>query len=140
MMLENAIELEVENKNRNKILVVGESSVKVNILYNLFKEYGVSKNRVEVITDFDKIKRMDMDKLKKYKLILMGPIPHSSKSKEYNSSMLTNLFYTLDNNRVEKLECNGRLKITKSNFKEILLKLKNDLYLNLFIDKVESIN
>ena len=57
MMLENAIELEVENKNRNKILVVGESSVKVNILYNLFKEYGVSKNRVEVITDFDKIKR-----------------------------------------------------------------------------------
>ena len=39
--------------------------------------------------------------------------------------MLTNLFYTLDNNRVEKLECNGRLKITKSNFKEILLKLKN---------------
>ena len=72
MMVENDIELEVENKNRNKILVVGESSVKVNILYNLFKEYGVSKNRVEVITDFDKIKRMDVEKLRKYKLILMG--------------------------------------------------------------------
>ena len=32
MMVENAIELDVENKNRNKILVVVESSVKVNIL------------------------------------------------------------------------------------------------------------
>ena len=40
MMVENAIELEIENKNRNKILVVGESSVKVNILYNLFKKNG----------------------------------------------------------------------------------------------------
>lgn len=101
-------------KNRNKILVLSESSVNLNTICNLFKEYGVARNCIEVINDFNKIKRIGMEQLKKYKLILVGLTPHSYKSKEYNTSMFTNLLYS-QYSRVEKLMSNGKFKITKSN-------------------------
>lgn len=119
----------VFEKNRNKILVLGESSVNLNTICNLFKEYGVARNCIEVINDFNKIKRIGMEQLKKYKLILVGPTPHSCKSKEYNTSMFTNLFQY---SRVEKLMSNGKFKITKSNLNDLLSRLNEEQYLNFF--------
>ena len=110
----------VFEKNRNKILVLGESSVNLNTICNLFKEYGVARNCIEVINDF-----------KKYKLILVGPTPHSCKSKEYNTSMFTNLLYS-QYSRVEKLMSNGKFKITKSNLNDLLSRLNEEQYLNFF--------
>lgn len=83
----------VFEKNRNKILVLGESSVNLNTICNLFKEYGVARSCIEVINDFNKIKRIGMEQLKKYKLILVGPIPHSCKSKEYITRVCSLIYY-----------------------------------------------
>ena len=119
-----------------KIVVIGESQIKENVLESIGKNFGFDKNRFEFWLDYDALKTPKYrDKLKnmqyspKYAVILFGPVPHSGHGKGNSRSIITEIEHTPGYPTVRKLESNGQLKITKSNFKETLQTLidENDI-------------
>ena len=106
-----------------KIIVVGESEVKRNVLLAVANSLGFNKNRFEMNLEYYDGERYDFSKTRhksKYALIMFGPVPHSGVSKENASSVISNLKTPgAGYPPVIELGSNG-LKITKSNFAEAL--------------------
>lgn len=107
------------------IIVIGASEVKRNVLLAIAKEHGFNKDRFEMNLDYYDCERYDFGKTRhnsKYALIMVGPSPHSGKSKEDASSVLTNLERPgAGYPPVIRLGSNG-LNISKSNFADALEK------------------
>lgn len=64
-----------------KVLVIGQSSVKVEVLKGILKKYGISKDRFEFILEYDDVKNFPMNTLRynsKYCDIFAGPMPHKT--------------------------------------------------------------
>ena len=58
-----------------------------------------------------------------YRLVIFGAVPHSSTGKNESSSVIAEMKSYEGYPRVEVLSSNSEVKITKSNFKELLNRL-----------------
>ena len=114
------------SSNMGKIVVLGETKVSENDLKGIVKGLGIDINRFEFCLGYDNAKKYNYRKTQwnsSYSLILVGPMPHSGKGKGEFSSIITALENEEGYPRVERLGTN-ELKITKTNFRQVLEKMK----------------
>ena len=107
-----------------KILIIGETNCKVKDLQGIFNAMGL-KGRVECHTDYEDIQRYQFNNLmynNKYRLIIVGPMPHSTHGKDEFSSVINRMENTEGFPCVRRAIANGGLKITKTNIKQIIQK------------------
>lgn len=115
------------NKERSKILIIGDSTIKENVIVAIFREAGISKDRLELILEYDIAEKYNYRKLEynsDYGAIVFGPIPHSTKDKGTHGSIISKMEeeqYAYP--EVVKLDSSGTLKITKSNLQEAIERL-----------------
>lgn len=108
-----------------QIVIIGASAIKEKEIKGLFKSLGISSARLELHLEYTDLKRgILVSRLRnnfKYRLILMGPTPHSGTGKgDYESvlSMMQNEqdFFA----KIIVLNDGHGLKMTKSNIREVL--------------------
>src|SRR5690625_2612258 len=76
------------------IVMIGSPSVKPNDIYGIFKTYGLSKDRIELILDYKEAEKYQYKKMQynpNYRLVLFGPVPHSTKGNNGSISILSEL-------------------------------------------------
>ncbi len=108
-----------------KIVVFGESKLKANVLTAVGEKLGISKDRFEFHLDYHDAKTFDFSKFQynpNYSLILVGPMGHSGRSKEGDSSVISHIAHEEGYPPVVKLIAGSQLKITKTNFRDTLKK------------------
>lgn len=106
-----------------KILIFGDSQLKDREIYGCMKDFGLPKERVELHLGYEDAKTFAFKTLQynpRYRLILFGPIPHSTKDKEDSSSIITNLERKDGYPKVIRLSDGNELKITKSSLKRVI--------------------
>jgi hypothetical protein len=123
----------LETYRSGKIMVIGESDVKDDVMLAIAKSLGLEKNRFEFVTEYDKAKAFEFTKLQyasTYRLVLFGPVPHSANGKGDSGSVIAEMEKKRDvYPRVERLLNGTTLKITKSNFREKLRQLIDEQYI-----------
>lgn len=100
-----------------KVLIIGDLSISKDKVYGIAKSIGFDKEQIEIVDDFSVIKTYDIKKLQynyNYCGIIFGPIPHSSKSAQGDSSMITHVENKEGYPYNVRATANGKLKITKS--------------------------
>lgn len=113
------------NTRLMKILVFGSLAGKKKDFQGVLNKLGINLSNVEFINDYSELKRYSVDTLRfstKYSDLLIGPIPHSQTGMGDNSSLIA----TIKSNpaeypRVQLLEANNKLKITKTNFEKAII-------------------
>ena len=109
-----------------KIVVIGDPSIKTKDIYGIFKSYGLSKDRVELVLDYNEAEKYQYKKMHynpNYRLVLFGPVPHSTKGNSGASSILSKMESEEGYPKVVRLtNSNHKLKITKTNLKMALQK------------------
>ena len=114
-----------------KILVIGGSEVRENDIWGLakavFRDYGIDfdKRRFELHLEYEICKTYPFEKLQyndSYCAVFIGPGPHSSESNGDYSSVINRMEQEKGFPPVVKLFANGGLKITKTNFRESLMR------------------
>lgn len=121
-----------ETNKDGKIVVIGQTEVKLNILQGIVKSLHLDKNRFEFCLDYNDSKTFNYKKLQyepKYRVVLVGPIPHSSVGKNDSSSVIAEMQNKEGYPRIEILNDSNELKITKSSFKNTLEKLIQENYI-----------
>ena len=112
-----------ETKHDGKIVVIGGSEVNKDILLGIDKNLGLDKNRFEFCLDYNSTKTYKYSKLHfnpDYRLVLFGPVPHSSTGKNDSSSVIAEMQTHEGYPKVVVLASNGAMKITKTNFRSTL--------------------
>ena len=132
--LENLLEHEdiVESFKGGKIVIIGESDVPEKLLIGVAKQLGIDKSRFEFCLDYGRARSFNCKKMQykpQYRVVLFGPVQHSTISKGIHSSMITEIESNEGYPKVVRLNSNERLKITKSNFKQALEKLIAEDYI-----------
>lgn len=127
--LHNLIEKESLSSNAfynthkdGKIVVLGSSQVKKNDLLGIITSLGLDKNRFEFYLDYEKFVSYPFSKLQynpKYRLVIVGSMPHSTSGKGNSSSAIANMEKQNGYPKIIRLGSNN-LKITKTNFKTAL--------------------
>jgi hypothetical protein len=114
------------------IVVLGGSRVSENVLTGIGRSCGLDKDRFEFCLDYDEIESYPFKKLQynaKYRVVLVGPVPHSSSGKGDFSSTIVRMEETPGYPRVVRLCSNDELKITKTNFRNVLTDLLAEGYI-----------
>ena len=122
---------EIYSYKDGKIVVIGGSEVKEEILLSIAKKLGLDKSRFEFCLDYKQIQKYDFKKMQyapQYRVVLFGPSPHSGHGKGDSGSILAEVEKSPAYPRVERLVSGNELKITKSNFREMLKRLIEDEY------------
>lgn len=123
---------EIYSYKDGKIVVIGGSEVKEEILLSIAKKLGPDKSRFEFCLDYKQIQKYDFKKMQyapQYRVVLFGPSPHSGHGKGDSGSILAEVEKSPAYPRVERLVSGNELKITKSNFREMLKRLIEDEYI-----------
>lgn len=118
----NELDLFESNKD-GKILIVGATRLKKAEMIGCAKKLGIDKRRLEIITEYEEIQKYSFGHTQynpNYRLILVGPIPHSGISKGEKSSVLTEIEGKDGYPKVIRLRDSHGLKITKSGFTKVL--------------------
>lgn len=121
-----------ESYKDGKIVVVGSTEIKEEVLCSIGKQLGIDKKRFEFCLDYKDIQKYDFHKMQyapQYRVILFGPAPHSGHGKGDSGSILAELEKSDAYPRVERLVSGQELKITKTNFRETLQKLIEENYI-----------
>lgn len=108
-----------------KILVIGQSDVKVDVLRAVARDLGIEKNRLEFYLDYEDAKTFNFKKIQwqpTYSLIMVGPMGHSGKEKGDFGSVISALESQDGYPPVIKLGTD-HLKITKTDFRSKLQEL-----------------
>ena len=74
-----------ETDKNGKIVVIGASEVKENILIGIVKSFGLDKDRFEFCLDYNDAKTYQYNKLQynpNYRVVVFGAVPHSSTGKK----------------------------------------------------------
>lgn len=104
-----------------KIVVFGDAQARSKDLCGVAKEFGISRDRI-VFVDHDESVRFDFRKLEynhNVVAVMFGAIPHSTSGKGSDGSVIARMERMRDVfPRVIRLNANGGLKVTKTNFKE----------------------
>lgn len=106
------------------IVVIGASQVKEHNLLGIAKSLGLSKDRFEFCLDYDEIVKFNFKKMQhkpNYRLVIVGPMPHSTAGKGDSSSAIAEMETRDGYPKVVRLGSN-ELKITKTSFKKTLQK------------------
>ena len=115
-----------------KIVVIGGSELKEDILLSIVKQLGLDKKRFEFCLDYKAVQKYDFKKMQyapQYRVILFGPTPHSGHGKGDSSSIISEIEKAEAYPRVERLVSGKELKITKTNFREKLQQLIQEEYI-----------
>ena len=86
----------------------------------------------EFCLDYEDAQKYDFRKMQyapQYRLILVGPMPHSGYGKGESRSIISEIEKSDAYPRVERLMSGQELKITKSNFREMLQRLIYEDYI-----------
>lgn len=105
-----------------KIVVIGQSEVKADVLLSIAKKLGVDKKRFEFYLDYEDAKTFNFRKMQwqpSYSLIMVGPMPHSGAEKGDYRSIISALEAEEGYPPVVRLGSNS-LKITKTDFRNKL--------------------
>lgn len=116
-----------------RIVVIGASEVKEEVLLSIANSLGLDKKRFEFCLDYEKAQKFEYRKLQyapSYRAIMFGAVPHSSTGKGVSSSVIAEMESKDGYPRVVRLNSNQELKITKSNFKAGLEKLLSENYIS----------
>ena len=112
-----------EAMQNGKIIIFGEAAIKDREILASVASQGISKDRVELHIEYSELKHFDFGKLRynsDYRLILVGPMPHSTKDKGEHSSVISMMEQEEGFTKIVRLTSNGQLKMTKSNIKEAI--------------------
>ena len=121
-----------ETYKNGKIVVVGGTETKEEILVSIGKQRGIDKNRFEFCLDYENVQKFDFNKMQyapQYRVILFGPTPHSGHGKGDSRSIIAEIAKKDGYPRVERLMSGQELKITKTNFREKLNQLLEEGYI-----------
>lgn len=107
-----------------KIVVLGATDVSLKYLVMTAAKLGIDKSRFEFCLNYDELQKYNYHKLQytdKYRLIMVGPMPHSSCGTNDSGSTIAEMekhpeMYP----RIVRMTAGTELKITKSGFKEKL--------------------
>ena len=111
--------------NTGKIVVIGQSEVKADILLTVAGKLGLDKKRFELYLEYEDAKKFNFRKMQYnpgYCAVLVGPMPHSGTAKGEYSSMIAAIELESGYPPVVRLGLNS-LKISKSDFKKKLNEL-----------------
>lgn len=114
-----------------KIVVLGSSQVKEHDLLGIIKSLGLDKDRFEFCLDYKAIETFQFSKMQynpNYRLVIVGPMPHSTTGKGESRSTISELENGNGYPKVIRLGSN-ELKITKTNFKQALQEQQNAHYI-----------
>ena len=116
----------IENDSLGCIIVIGESSVKEDILRGVGKDMGISKSRFAFL-DYKETKGQDCRDWQynpSIAAIMCGPVPHKTTGMGDSSSLMEALRSQPGYPPIEELrDMAGDLKITKASFRDGLAKL-----------------
>lgn len=108
-----------------KIIVIGRSYIKPDIMRAIAKSNGIDPNRLEIYNDYDKLTNFNINFLRNnmnYCDIIFGPAPHSM---EYIGSYTSALAMIKQNSaefpKLNVANDSNKLKITKNSFERCLL-------------------
>lgn len=121
-----------ETYKSGKIVILGQTSIDKGSLYGIAQSLGIEKDRLELCLDFESIEKYNFRKLRyepKYRVVLVGPMPHSSHGAKNHSSAIAEMEQEPGYPRVIRLTANQELKITKSNLKSNLQQLVDEKYI-----------
>lgn len=112
---------DIGDTHKEKIAVLGQSSISSNEIYKVAAEMGIPKERLELCLEYKKAATYNVERLKnnKYAAVLVGPMPHSGAGKGNYSSIITAMENTTGFPPVFRVGSNG-MKITKSSIKRAL--------------------
>lgn len=82
------------NKSSVRLLIAGQSDVKKEHIFGILKKLGIDKNRVDMILDYDELKRFkwnDIQYSSKYSDVVFGACPHSVIGKGDYSSVISKM-------------------------------------------------
>lgn len=102
-----------------KIIIIGQSAIAANIILAIAERFGINKRRMELYLEYEDAVKFNFRKTQydpTYSLIMVGPMPHSAKSKEEYGSVISAIENKEGYPPVVRLGSNG-LKITKSDLK-----------------------
>lgn len=121
-----------ETDPKGKIVVIGGTEVKENVLLGIAKSFGLDKSRFEFCLDYDRAKTYNYEKMRynpNYRVVMFGPVPHSSTGKNNSGSVISEMQNNEGYPRVLVLNGSNSVKISKTNFKEGLQKLIEEKYI-----------
>lgn len=136
MGMSDLVEVQPQSGNKDGIIVVlGAAEVDEHRLLGVAKSLGLDKDRFEFCLDYETLQKYNFRKLQysdRYRLIMVGPMPHSSAGKGDSSSAIAEMekhpeMYP----RVFRMSTGNELKITKTGFKETLGRLIQEGYIDL---------
>lgn len=109
-------------KEKGKVLVVGDSEIKASKIIASLQNKGIPKDRIELRLGYNELKNFKFTNLQygfRYGLILVGPMPHSTRGKGDFSSTLVRMETEEGYPPIIRLGTNC-LKITKTNIKNAI--------------------
>ena len=121
-----------ETYSNGKIVVIGASDVKEDVLRTIAGKAGVDRNRLEFCLDYNDAQKYNYKKLyyaPQYRVVMFGAVPHSTIGTGDSGSLIAEMEHTKGYPRVIRLTAGDRLKITKSNFKKSIEGLVREEYI-----------
>ncbi len=121
-----------ETNKDGKIVVIGQAEVKINVLEGIIKSLHLDKSRFEFCLDYNDSKTFNYKKLQyspNYRVVMFGPVPHSSVGKRDSSSVIAEMKNREGYPKVITLNDGNELKITKTNFRMALENLIKENYI-----------
>lgn len=121
-----------ETNKDGKIVVIGQTEVKINVLEGIIKSLNLDKNRFEFCLDYNDSKTFNYKKMQyspNYRVVMFGPVPHSSVGKRDSSSVIAEMKNKEGYPKVITLNDGNELKITKTNFRMALENLIKEDYI-----------
>lgn len=111
----------LDTQKNGNIILFGDSKIKIKDIYGCLKSLGIDKKRFEHVP-YEDVTNYNFKKLEynsSYRLILIGPMPHSAKGMGDTSSIIE---WLTNNKNIAKTIKFDNLKVTKSAFKETIEK------------------
>lgn len=121
-----------ESYKNGKIVIIGQTEVKEEVLKTIAGKLGIDKSRLEFCLDYESAKSYNYKKLQYspiYKAVFVGPMPHKTEGTADSSSAIAEMENSEGYPRVIRLTASGQLKITKSNFRQKMEELLNEGYI-----------
>lgn len=134
MGMSDLVEVQPQSGNKDgKIVVLGASEVDEHRLLGVAKSLGLDKDRFEFCLDYEALQKYNFRKLQysdRYRLIMVGPMPHSSAGKGDSSGAIAEMekhpeMYP----RVFRMSTGNELKITKTGFRDALERMLQEEYI-----------
>lgn len=112
---------EIDNFQPNgDIYILGDLSIRDNIVYQIFKDLSIDVNRVKIVKGYDEFKSYNFNRFQydaSIRLIFVEPMSHSTGDKGEYSSIIVKMEKEEGFPKIVRLGIEGSLKYTKINLK-----------------------